>query len=139
MADFQAALQATLLGVNQAFASADADLHQEVVSASKAVATITNGIASLQLQPTRESEAGIQYALVLSANGEDAPLFYFTVPTQGYPIYTSATPTVAGEPLQNRQGLSDVFAQMAANPDSPLVRRLAFLLRKPEHRLQGAT
>jgi hypothetical protein len=125
MSDFQTALERTLGTVTEAFATADADLHQEVASASKAVSALTRGKATLELEPAHEDENTLIYWLTLKA-GEfiQARLAQLVVPIKGYPIVTE------GEQFTNRQALAAFLASMAANPDSPLVRHLALLLRR---------
>jgi hypothetical protein len=124
MSDFQTALERSLTSVTEAFASADADLHQEVASASKAVSSLTQGKATLELAPLSEDENWIVYKLTLKAGDRiQARLADFTVPTKGYPIQSGP------QQFKNRQELAALLASMAANPDSPLVRHLALFLR----------
>jgi hypothetical protein len=125
MSDFQTALERTLTTVAEAFATADADLHQEAASASKAVSSLTRGAATLELVPLSEDENTIVYSLTLKAGDRiQARLVQFVVPVKGYPIQS-------GENFfNNRQDLAAFLASMAANPDSPLVRHLALVLRR---------
>ncbi|HYT92496.1 MAG TPA: hypothetical protein VEL76_27520 [Gemmataceae bacterium] len=128
MTEFEKALQETLKGINKAFEVADADLHEEAAAASKAVANVTDGKATLELVVVGESEGGITYDLTLTAGEQKWPLLRVEVPRKGYPI------NMGSSSIPNRQKLAGTFADMATNPDSPLVTNLAFLLRR-----QGAT
>jgi hypothetical protein len=123
MSDFQTALLETLKGVNKAFQAADADLHEEVATASKAVANVTDGKAILELVVFDEHEAGVVYNLTLTAGEQKLPLVSFEIPRKGYPVK-------GPRPIPNREELARTFADMATNPDSPLVTKLAFLLRR---------
>jgi hypothetical protein len=124
MSEFQAALERTLKGVSSPFAAADADLHQEVVSAGNDVSSITNGKATLELVPHDETQDHYVYDLVLASGENQWPVAEFKVPVDGYPILAGPTQ------LNNRQELVKYFTAMAANPHSSLVKRLAFLLRQ---------
>ena len=124
MSNFQTVLQETLKGINKAFQVADADLHEEVAVASKAVANVTDGKGALELVVIGEDESGLSYNLMLTTEEKKLQLGSFHVPRKGYPIITSHGAIPA------RQELAGLFANMATNPDSPLVTKLAFLLRQ---------
>jgi hypothetical protein len=124
MTDFQKALETTIHGLNTAFKTADADLHEVVASAGLAVTRITDGKGTLQLVPKSEDEADIRYQLVLSDSENELSLYEVIVSTRGYPLQ------IGHFRIANKQELSRVFEEMASNPDSPLVRKLAFWIRR---------
>jgi hypothetical protein len=136
MIDFEQALKEVILGKNEKFLVADSDLHTEVAAASQALGRISKGKASLVLEPVQESEEGITYRLMLTAKDYADEVGAFTVPSDGYPII--AVPTVQPyhaeqekkNPLNNKEALRGYFVSMASNPDSPLVMKLAFVIRR---------
>ncbi len=128
MSTFEEALKTSLLGVNEAFKLADADLHQEVAAASQALAQLSGGIAVLELITLFENAQGIAYNLTVKSGGSNIlHVAQLLVPAKGYPVTLQQPP---GKHLKTRQEIGAFLAEMAANPDSPLIQHLAFLMRR---------
>jgi hypothetical protein len=142
MPSFEEALKNTLLGINKGFEIADADLHQEVASAALALGRLTDGALVLALAPHQESDKGIEYRLLLTGENYEVTLGFFLVGSIGYPIRYAGNQgglNMGGEPAaSDRTALASFFSSMASNPDSPLVRHLAFFLRRKKTPGNGA-
>ena len=142
MASFEEALKQTLLGINKGFEVADADLHAEVAAAAQALGRITGGGITMLLSPLKESEKGAEYRLQIGGQGYEATLGVFLVSGVGYPIVFaedwSRLAVGGGVQLADRSALASFFSSMASNPDSPLIRHLAFVLRRKKSSENGA-
>jgi hypothetical protein len=131
-ATFEEALKATLLGINESFEKADADLHREVAAAAQSLAKITQGAATMQLTKSFETADWIRYKLYVTGMNNEFHIAGFLVSARGYPIkITSADES--GPPLAVctvREELTNYFAQLASNPDSTLITAAAYIMRK---------
>ena len=132
MTDFSERLKRSLTGVNAAFDAADADLHAVIAEAARGVQENTNGKATLALDVKKDDDRGTVYALVLDTRDDKQELVRITVQRGGYPIlFTSESlESSRGVKVTNRTELEEEVTAMASNPDSPLVVKLAFLMRK---------
>src|SRR5436190_1726482 len=137
MPTFEEALRASLEGVDRGFRSAEADLRQQVNSASQVVAKLTGQRAYLELLKEDERPSGTFFTLRLVFNKRYYEVAAFQILAKGYPIRggRSVSSLVEGAyetNLLDRPGLEEYFVNMASNPESPLVLRIALLLRNPE-------
>jgi len=129
-------LRSSLEGVNRAFQEADKALHSEVSSTNDALAKISGGVVQAKLDLFREDEDGLSYRFLLEAGrGRTVPLGAFRVSLKGFPILFGPDVTsvergdfleAIGDPSQ----LMAFFHKMASNPDSPLIQKVAYLMRK---------
>jgi len=141
MVDFEKLLRESLAGGTKAFEQADADLHDIVIEASQALSRVSQGAADLVLRTLVENLGGVIYGLVIRETGArssgDAVEFY-QVPPGGYPIRTGGFTDIESDSpefhprlaLENKAELQQHFAEMMANPDSPLVVIVAFFMRR---------
>ena len=139
MPSFEELLRASLQGVNVRSEAADRDLHKEVASAAQVIEKITGGKATLRLDAVHEGEPHV-YALLLGQEGSFEEILGFKLDARGYPI--RAQPRAvwlleqdagdSGKTIGNKEELGKLFAEMASNPDSPLVVKLAFLMRRAQ-------
>ena len=138
MPQFEEALKATLLGMNDAFGQADADLHRAVASADQVVGRVSDGAANLRLWKHEENTGGVIYRLALVSADKrikiQPVLGAFLVRSQGYPVLAApdeeSLRTPEGVQLKDNGQINNYLAEMAANPDSPLVQHLAFFMRR---------
>jgi hypothetical protein len=139
MPNFEDALRANLLGMNAKLEAVDNDLHQEVAFASEGVKRVTSGKLQLLLEPLSENDEGIRYNLLLCDETHDYSdsVATFEVRVNGYPIraapgsrYHQVIFLGKWTEINDRKGLADYFSQMASNPDSALVQKIAFLIRR---------
>ena len=139
MPSLEDALSATLLGINRDFERADRDLHEEVNLASQVLQRLSNGLASLELVKVEESERGMVYMLRLLGEGYGEEIGAFRVPARGYPLIAAGSRgSIANQSpnLDDRAALSAYFAGMGSNPDSPLVVKAAYLMRRKPPEVQ---
>ncbi len=136
MPNFEEALKSSLLGVNEKFRHADADLHEEVNGASMVIEKLTDGKIRLTLSRRKEDSEGVFYVLRIEpGNKYGEEVGGIKVSSSGYPLGVAAraTDVTADENylfcLKDRPAIGKYFAELASNPDSPLVKKLAFLLR----------
>jgi hypothetical protein len=130
-------LRSSLEGVNRTFQEADQALHAEIATANDALSKISGGSIELKLHPAHEDDSGVVYILNVQAKkAAVGNLGYFGVGQKGYPIVVgSSLPPVAlgqGLRINDRTALQAHFHEMASNPDSPLVQKVAFLMRKKQ-------
>ena len=133
MPSLEDALSATLLGMNREFERADRDLHEEVNLASQVLQRLSSGLASLELLKVQESEDGIVYRLRLRGEDYGEDIGAIRVPAKGYPLIAAgswASIAIQSPNLEDRAALSAYFAAMGSNPDSPLVVKTAYLMRR---------
>lgn len=138
MASFGEALKKALAGMSNDFVTARNDLVEEVADVSKQVEELTLGKVKLALELQREDEDGAILSLVmLNEEGLHQEVTGFSVRLSGYPIISAPTRMLKmrveglakSTPIQNRQGIREFFTQLASDRNSPLVRKLAFVLR----------
>jgi hypothetical protein len=125
MTSFEESLKAAIQGINASLEVVETDLHEVVTEAANGIQQVTNGVAQLVLVKTGESAEHVSYILQLVSTGnQPVQLLALTLTRRGYPIHTHSGP------IQDKEGLKKIIAEMGTNPDSPLVVNLAFLLRK---------
>lgn len=139
MASFAEELKKALANVSNDYLAARNDLLEEVVDASKQVEELTQGRVKLTLEKKQEDENGAILSLVM-LNDQSAPqeITGFKIGLGGYPILVApwATLRMGIESLRgmtkipDKQGISAFMTQLASDRNSPLVRKLAFVLRK---------
>jgi hypothetical protein len=131
-------LKTSLEGVNRAFQDADQALHAEVASASDALSKISDGTIQVKLEPAAESQDGaITYSFVVDKEKTTRDrLGWFRVTPKGYPILYSQNQmyleTGPRESISDGPKLKAFFHQMASNPDSSLIQKVAYLMRKKQ-------
>lgn len=130
-ATLKEALEAQILGLNQRFKEADADLHAEVAALANVVSSIAVSIR-VKLAVKNRDHAGTRYVLNMhSPHVGEVKIGLFEVPTNGYPIRAAASTDMAqAKQISSRAELSQFFLEMANNPDSALVRQAAFFARQ---------
>jgi hypothetical protein len=139
---FEEALKTSVLGVDQGFRDAVTDLRQEVSAASAAVSKLTNQQASLELRKNDEQPLGTYFDMRMNFSpvNSNSRRYYdvsaFFISAKGYPIKAGCSVSVlaGGEyeiEIPDVSQLKKYFVDMASNPDSSLVLRLALLLRAP--------
>jgi hypothetical protein len=102
---------------------------------SSAVAKISGGVAQLVLVVATEGEEGIMYALMLDAKGTGRwNLGFFGVSRRGFPIIfgpsSNELTAATGKAIEDPAQLKALFHEMASNPDSPLIQKVAYAMRK---------
>ncbi len=133
-------LRSSIEGVNREFEEADRALHDEVTSAGQALGKISGGDLLLRLDLAAEDQDNIVYRFfVNSKRSGGANLGAFLVGLKGFPIFFGEdvesvqravrSGLVAGK-IANHAELRAFFHKMASNPDSPLVQKVAYLMRK---------
>ncbi|HXD88545.1 MAG TPA: hypothetical protein VN641_18795 [Urbifossiella sp.] len=135
MSDLDTILKNTLKGVTEKFDTARHDLHEQVAKLAKAVQSVTDGMASVELvpstNPATNNEKAILYHLSFFSpgQGERRALKNLRISMDGYPISvtTQDPPEVAN--IQNRQQLEEMMQKMVSGKDSSLVAMIAFVLR----------
>jgi hypothetical protein len=133
--------RSSLEGVNRAFLEADAALHAEVASASDALSKISEGAIQVKLDLQTEDEDGVTYGLYLDkkkASTLRVRLGFFRVSQKGYPmLFSQSTLSFERDPavqqIPDFQKLKAFFHDMASNPDSPLVQKVAYLMRMKQN------
>jgi hypothetical protein len=109
-------------------------LHAEVASASDALSKISAGAIQVTLAPHIEAEDGVTYRLHVETNNAVAThLGFFRVSQKGYPILFSqidGSLVHQAQEFSDRTKLKTFFYDMASNPDSPLIQKVAYLMRK---------
>jgi hypothetical protein len=81
---------------------------------------------------------------MLAGNNYEAEIGAFFVPVHGYPIRSAPyAGHIEGnvnsvKPIEDRNALASYFSSMASNPGSPLVTKLAFLMRRHKKLTQEA-
>jgi hypothetical protein len=129
-------LRSSLEGVNRAFQEADKALHAEVSSTNIALAKISGGTLQVKLHLFREDEEGLSYRFLLETNkARGVPLGAFRVSLKGFPILfgqdlASVERGDYSEAIGDSSQLMAFFHNMASNPDSPLIQKVAYLMRK---------
>jgi len=129
-------LRSSLEGVNREFQEADQALHSEVVRTSDALSKITEGVVQVKLGLISEDENGIIYSFSIDAKKSNhALLGVFLVSVKGFPIMfgPDAKLVKRGEDsvtIRDLSQLRDFFHNMASNPDSPLIQKVAYVMRK---------
>jgi hypothetical protein len=139
MASFGEALQQALADLSKALLAAQDDLLEEVTDASKAVEQLTQGKVKLKLALNQENENGVVLSLMMyNDQGLNQEITAFRIGLGGYPIIsapsvmfplTNSTPPESIK-IPTREGIKQFFNQLASDRNSPLVRKLAFVLRK---------
>lgn len=138
MPSFEEQLVTTLSGLNKRFEQASTDLHDEISNAAQSIKKISNGEVDLVLDRSFETEQFVIYSLLLrKAESSHSLSIGFLIDTRGYPIKTGPDSTLRDdasrpnvEKLKDQKALQEFVMRLASNPDSPLVVKLAFLLRK---------
>ena len=130
MLTFEEMLAQHIQGMNSRFQQADQDLHQVVAEAAKSISRISNGNTSIQLATLNESTDGIMYNLQFVGKGSTINLCSFQVKATGYPIAVPGAGVGSAKTMTNRGEIESFLNELASNPDSPLVRQLAFTVRK---------
>lgn len=130
-------LRSSIESVTKAFQEADLALHGEVANLSNAISRISNGTVTVGLEPVTEEESEVIYHLSVFGNGRREYLASFGVTPKGYPItygqwWERQDGWVNPSELKDLSMLQACFQKMASNPDSPLVQKVAFLMRKGE-------
>lgn len=136
MTDFEELFRKRLEGANEAFDRADKDLRKAVFDLSAGLEEVTDGQFSMKLDDRGENEDGRAYDLdleQLDPEGDRQTLVGFFVSSLGYPISTGATSgnggfNIKGQ-LKTSEELIAYLVKMIENPDSPLMRYLAYQLR----------
>lgn len=128
-------LKSTLEGLNRGFFEADEDLHRQVFAANEAIDKITNRKVTLKLERHIEEDNGVGYHFRIQSGDMSSSVGYFYVSTRGYPIFYARNDhafrnKAAVTSLNDRTALSDLFSDLATNPDSPLIQSVAFFMRR---------
>ncbi len=128
-------LRSSLEGVNREFQEADKALHAEVTTTSDALSKITNGGVQANISLAVEQENGVVYSFYVQAKAFRIQIGAFRVTVKGFPIIFGQDPDsiARGQNLaefRDRSQLREFFQNMASNPDSPLVQKTAYLMRK---------
>jgi hypothetical protein len=138
MPTFEEALRNNIKGPPEAYRVADFDLHQEVLQASDATARVTDNAYRLSIVRVGSPTDGAAYVLVLedTRSLRTTPIDAFLVPMRGYPVFAvghggEQIDFRNGASLKDREAIHDYFNELAANPDSELVTRLAMQLVHP--------
>jgi hypothetical protein len=139
MTTFEEALKASVLGVEEGFRGAEADLRREVNTANEAVSRLTNQRAVLDLRKADERPSGTYFEMrmVFSQAKSYYEVAAFFLTSRGYPLKAGRSVSLLCEgeyeiEIPDAQELKKYFVTMASNPDSPLVLRIALLLRNGE-------
>lgn len=139
MTTFEELLKATLHGVNSNFEGVDQELREVIADASNGVEKVTNGGARLYLEKISENAEGVIYSVFLHIAESKRPteLMGIMVSATGYPIRiaSGANFLLSGASLgqlADKNALRSYFAEMAKNPNSPLVVHLAFHFRRKQ-------
>jgi len=138
MPKFDDLLMATLKGVNQSHEAAVHALRQTVGALAQAVARVAGGRPiELALYTREESTEGTVYSLSLQYGKERLHIEDIRVPVAGYPIavgqYVGTFQEFTGRIwLQENADIEMHFEEMLRNPSSPLIVKLAYLVRKEE-------
>ena len=127
-------LRASLKGANERFDSAKNTLHAAVVEAAKAVEAATGGKATIRLEEVSKKEAETRYSLEVIMKGTDEvrELEIFSVSSNGFPIRALAEGGGAYNQFNTEESIVKYFEKLASNPESPLVRYLAFIIRNSD-------
>jgi hypothetical protein len=137
MPTFEELLAASLGGVNASFQRTVAELHEEIAKASQVIARLSDGKAELMLNKRLETESSVCYEMYLKTvpNAVDLGVAFW-IDTKGYPIRTASLAQLhrpvdraQARELTSREDVRTLLDELASNPDSPLVIKLAFFLR----------
>jgi hypothetical protein len=135
MSDLEEILKRTLGELTEGYKTATADLHDLAKRSSEAVLSITGLPVRLELNRARNFNTGTTYDLNITQGDVVHAIAGFIVPPTGYPISVGAATDENGQvkpskKLQDKDSLTQWFADMLGSPKSPLVLRLAFMLRQ---------
>jgi hypothetical protein len=142
MSTFEDLLRKALLGANSKLDAAETDLVEAVQKASAGIEQVTDGKLKLSLVREDETPSAVVFRLDLQGPRFQNGILGFRLPRDGYPITVAADSTLLrnakggaeGRKIDNRDGLADLFNEMAANTDSPLVVGIAYFLRTQKQR-----
>jgi len=137
MSSFEESLKNTIRGLGEEYSRTVQDLVDETNAASDAVNRITNGMAQMTLSTELKASTGTDFALNLKNAKSFSEISGFFVKSNGYPIKVASSVSEARaglweEDLYSRDDLKSYYLSLAANPESRLALRLAFLLRQEE-------
>lgn len=149
MVDFEALLQESLVGVNEAFKQADTELHEVVGAVSQALGKLSNNAVELKLVKYAEDLEGTSYELTLEELGKfgmgSVPVGAYQVSARGYPIRVGdidrppvedetieETPETfkASSELATQADLEAHFTDLMSKPDSLVITNAAFFMRR---------
>jgi hypothetical protein len=141
MSDFVNMFKASLGKASQAFLSADKDLHDVITRAAEALLKVTNGAADMALGKINEGVDGVSYALSVQTEIDSFEVGGYFVSSKGYPVRYGSIELGDFErvikPSQvfaNKDEIERHLESLVSNPDSPLIVRLAYMLRRvPAH------
>jgi hypothetical protein len=137
MPGFTEVLRNTVSGMNESFQDARRDLNQIVSEVSASVAEIL-GRSDARLELVKAGDVPeVSYNLSLVVGDQSIPLGTYSLSASGYPIaqlshVNASWPSMAVHARRTFKQCSELenhFREMLADPNSPLVVHLAFLLR----------
>jgi hypothetical protein len=130
-------LRTSLQGATIEFDQAVKDLRNEVKSASSAVETITDGLATLSVAKVEDTADSAVYRVNFVMGRDKREVQAFVVPIKGYPITVydsvrSIDSILPGTKVKDGAELHQAFEKMAEDRTSPLVILLAYVLRNKD-------
>ena len=134
MSDFQQILTESLVAVNAAFETADADLNRIIADAADAVASVSEGKVNLGLMHAGETVGGRHYQLTVYGPNSSQNVGGLRIPPSGYPIRFNEKTALSGP-----KEVEGHLAEMMRNPDSPLTTHLAYAMRQVKAESAGSS
>ena len=127
-------LKSRISGMNVNFEEARSSLVESVNELGVAVKAVSgNHEFRIATNIVHDDADGRIYGLILAHRSSNEMLQYFYIPVSGFPIYSGSSPKGAAEmqnKIKDKETLKKYFEDMAGNVASPLLTKLAFLLRK---------
>lgn len=132
MSNLEERLKSAIKGLNEQFESAKSLLWDKATELSKALEKESNGKLRTVIDKKAESVTSTVYCIyIIDESANMSPTMYYDIPTTGYPIRISSTyPTQNADYLRNPEEMDRHFDELVSSASSPIVVRLAYLLRQ---------